>query len=147
MPSPTTSHSKTNGLENSGKDRIGKLLITSFIIWKYFSTPSFHWKASLFYQISERWSDLGEPLHKLSIVGANSNESSQFSDILGWGHSIMDLNFSISTFTPSWTMMCPRYKSSVKPNSYFDSLANKDWSCISFNTSSRWCKRSFYVLL
>ena len=66
---------------------------------------------------------------------------------LGWGHSIMYLFFSMSAFTPSWPMMCPRYKVYVKKNSHFDSLANKYWSCIIFNTTSRWCKCSFHVWL
>ena len=50
MPSPDASHSKTNGLEKPGKARIGKLLITYFIIWKYFSAPYFHWKTFFFFK-------------------------------------------------------------------------------------------------
>ena len=58
MPSPDASHYKTNGLEKSSNSRIGQLLISSFILWKYFSAHSCHCKAYLFVKLvrgEESW--------------------------------------------------------------------------------------------
>jgi len=66
---------------------------------------------------------------------------------LGVGQSKMALIFSRRTCTPCSLMICPKYYSSIIPNSHLDSLAYNDCACIMPKTSSKCAKCSTHVLL